>query len=85
MEDDKGDELELQLKVFDDHKDEDFDEFAHRWGKLRFVLFDNIRLELEDVNDVFEIVKNSVMETAAEPYFLSILQHIRDDFQVRPA
>ena len=45
-------------------------------------------MELEDVNDVFEIVKNSVIETPAEPYFLSILQHllyIRDDFQVKPA
>ena len=50
--------------------------------------FDNIRLELDDVNEVFELVKNSVMDTAAEPYFLSVLQHllcIRDDYQVRPA
>ena len=50
--------------------------------------FDNIRLELDDVNEVFELVKNSVMETAAEPYFLSVLQHllcIRDDYQARPA
>ena len=55
-------------------------EFAQR--------FDNIRLELDDVNEVFELVKNSVMDTAAEPYFLSVLQHllcIRDDYQVRPA
>merc|ERR1719369_1551433 len=80
LEDDNGDELELQLKVFDDFKEEDFDEFANR--------FDNIRLELEDVNEVFELVRNSVLDTAAEPFFLSILQHllcIRDDYQVRPA
>ena len=50
--------------------------------------FDNIRLELDDVNECFELVKNLVMDTPAEPYFLSILQHlvcIRDDALVRPA
>jgi len=80
LEDDNGEELDLQLKVFVEHKEEDFDEFAHR--------FDNIRLELDDVNEVFELVRNSVLDTAAEPFFLSILQHllcIRDDYQVRPA
>ena len=45
-------------------------------------------MELDDVNEVFELVRNSVLDTAAEPFFLSILQHllcIRDDYQVRPA
>ena len=53
-----------------------------------FFRFDSVRLELDDINDVFELVKNSVEGTAAEPFFLSVLQHllcIRDDFQVRPA
>merc|ERR1719430_1013511 len=80
LEDDNGEELDLQLKVFEEHKEEDFDEFAHR--------FDNIRLELDDVNEVFELVRNSVLDSAAEPFFLSILQHllcIRDDYQMRPA
>jgi len=80
LEDDNGEELDLQLKVFEEHKEEDFDEFAHR--------FDNIRLELDDVNEVFELVRNSVLDSPAEPFFLSILQHllcIRDDYQVRPA
>ena len=80
LESDKGIELQTQLKIFNEHKEEDFDEFAQR--------FDNIRLELDDVNDVFEMVKNLVMDSPAEPYFLSILQHlicIRDDALVRPA
>ena len=80
LENDKGEELQLQLKVFHEHKEEDFDEFAQR--------FDNIRLELDDVNECFELVKNLVMDSPAEPYFLSILQHlvcIRDDALVRPA
>merc|ERR1719187_222317 len=80
LESDNGEELQLQLKVFNEHKEEDFDEFAQR--------FDNIRLELDDVNECFELVKNLVMDTPAEPYFLSVLQHlvcIRDDAAIRPA
>merc|ERR1719209_1920743 len=80
LEDDNSDELQTQLKVFYEHKEEDFDEFAQR--------FDNIRLELDDVNECFELVKNLVMDTPAEPYFLSVLQHlvcIRDDAAIRPA
>merc|ERR1719471_941823 len=56
------------------------DEFAQR--------FDNVRLELDDINECFELVKNMVMDTPAEPYFLSIFQHllcIRDDVAIRPA
>ena len=30
LEDDPGEELELQLKIFFEHKEEDFDEFAQR-------------------------------------------------------
>merc|ERR1719245_784585 len=80
LEDDNSDELQTQLKVFYEHKEEDFDEFAQR--------FDNIRLELDDVDECFELIKNLVMDTNAEPFFLSILQHmicIRDDAQIRPA
>ena len=80
LENDKGEDLQTQLKVFNEHKEEDFDEFAQR--------FDNIRLELDDVNECFELVKNLVMDSPAEPFFLSILQHlvcIRDNALVRPA
>ena len=31
LEDDPGEELELQLKIFFEHKEEDFDEFAQRY------------------------------------------------------
>jgi len=80
LENDNGEELQLQLKVFNEHKEEDFDEFALR--------FDNIRIELDDMNECFELIKNLVLDTPAEPYFLSVLQHmicIRDDILVRPA
>ena len=31
LENDNGEELQLQLKVFNEHKEEDFDEFAQRY------------------------------------------------------
>lgn len=80
LEQDATEELQLQLKVFHEHREEDFEEFAVR--------FDNIRLELDDIDECFELIKNLVMETSAEPYFLSVLQHlicIRDDALIRPA
>ncbi|XP_018057951.1 PREDICTED: protein diaphanous [Atta colombica] len=80
LEKDESEDLATHLKIFNDHKEEDYEEFVQR--------FDNVRLELDDVNDCFEVVKNMVMDTSAEPYFLSILQHllfIRDDALVRPA
>ena len=58
--------LQVQLKVFYENRDDDSDEFAQR--------FDNVRLELDDINECFELVKNMVMNTPAEPYFLSIFQ-----------
>lgn len=66
--------------MFQDQKEEDFDEFAQR--------FDNIRVDFDDVGEIFELLNHTVAETAAEPYFLSILQHllcVRDDYFVRPA
>ncbi|XP_040164225.1 protein diaphanous [Anopheles arabiensis] len=68
------------IKIFNSYREEDFEEFSNR--------FDNVRLELDDMNDCFELLKNLVADTASEPYFLSILQHllfIRDDHQYRPA
>ncbi|XP_048510372.1 protein diaphanous isoform X3 [Athalia rosae] len=80
LEKDQSEDLANHLKILKDHKEEDYEEFVQR--------FDNVRLELDDVNDCFEVAKNMVMDTPAEPYFLSILQHllfIRDDALVRPA
>ena len=73
-------ELQLQLKVFEDYKDEDYDEFTAR--------FDSVRLDLDEVGDVFELVRSMCADTAAEPYLLSIMQHlvcVRDDHYLRPA
>lgn len=78
LEKDKSDDLSHHLRIFNEYKEDDYELFVQR--------FDHVRLELDDVNDCFEVVKNMVMETSAEPYFLSILQHlllIRDDALVR--
>lgn len=72
--------LKKHFKIFNDIRDDDFEEFSQR--------FDNVRFDLDDINDCFEVLKNLIVDTSAEPFFLSILQHllyIRDDFYYRPA
>uniref|UniRef100_UPI0037E855E0 protein diaphanous homolog 3-like n=1 Tax=Semicossyphus pulcher TaxID=241346 RepID=UPI0037E855E0 len=75
----KNEALDIQLKVFEEHKEEDMIEFSHR--------LEDIKSELDDAGDVFSIVQSMVKDSSAEPYFLSILQHlmlIRNDYLVRP-
>nr|XP_054588378.1 protein diaphanous homolog 3 isoform X2 [Nothobranchius furzeri] len=75
----RNEALDIQLKVFEEHKEEDMMEFSHR--------LEDIRNELDDVGDVFSIVQSLVKDSSAEPYFLSILQHlmlVRNDHLVRP-
>uniref|UniRef100_A0A7N8WUU2 Diaphanous-related formin 3 n=1 Tax=Mastacembelus armatus TaxID=205130 RepID=A0A7N8WUU2_9TELE len=70
----KNEALDIQLKVFEEHKEEDMIEFSHRLEDIKS----------EDINfNICSMVKDS----SAEPYFLSILQHlmlIRNDYLVRP-
>uniref|UniRef100_A0A667YT26 Diaphanous-related formin 3 n=1 Tax=Myripristis murdjan TaxID=586833 RepID=A0A667YT26_9TELE len=71
----RNEALDIQLKVFEEHKEEDMMEFSHR--------LDDIKSELEYPYHYTSVVKDS----SAEPYFLSILQHlmlIRNDYLVRP-
>ncbi|XP_036828980.1 protein diaphanous homolog 3 [Oncorhynchus mykiss] len=75
----RNDALDIQLKVFEEHKEEDLMELSHR--------LEDIKSELDDVGDVFNVVQSMVKDTGAEVYFLSILQHlmlIRNDYFVRP-
>lgn len=72
--------LENHFKIFNSFREDDYEEFSAR--------FDHVRCEIDDLNDCFELLKNLVVDTTAEPYFLSILQHmlfIRDDHVYRPA
>lgn len=75
-----NDNLIKHFKIFNEIREDDYEEFSQR--------FDNVRLEMDDMNDCFEVLKNLVVDTPSEPYLLSILQHllyIRDDYVFRPA
>uniref|UniRef100_A0A673GUL0 Protein diaphanous homolog 2-like n=1 Tax=Sinocyclocheilus rhinocerous TaxID=307959 RepID=A0A673GUL0_9TELE len=64
-------ELDIQLKVFNENKEEDSIELSHRLDDIR----------------VYHLLSNMVKDTGSEPYFLSILQHlllIRNDYYIRP-
>ncbi|KAL0973634.1 hypothetical protein UPYG_G00207560 [Umbra pygmaea] len=72
-------ELDIQLKVFNENKEEDSIELSHR--------LDDIRAEMDDMGEVYHLLSNMVKDTASETYFLSILQHlllIRNDYYIRP-
>ncbi|XP_041428686.1 protein diaphanous homolog 2 isoform X3 [Xenopus laevis] len=75
----ENEELDIQLKVFDENKEEDLLELSHR---LR-----DIRAEMDDINEVYHLLYNMLKDTASEACFLSILQHfllIRNDYYIRP-
>uniref|UniRef100_A0A670YAK0 Diaphanous related formin 3 n=1 Tax=Pseudonaja textilis TaxID=8673 RepID=A0A670YAK0_PSETE len=74
----RNEALDIQLKVFSEHKEEDMIEFYHR--------LDNIRTEFEyPLKYIYIYIWK--FDTSAENYFLSILQHlllIRNDNFIRP-
>lgn len=75
-----NDALKQHFKIFNEIREDDFEEFTQR--------FENVSFNMDDMADCFEVLKNLVTDTSSEPYFLSILQHllyIRDDFYFRPA
>lgn len=70
--------VKRQFDIFENNREDDSDELHER--------FDKVRLDMDDMQDCFEVLKNFTLETPCEPYFLSILQHllfIRDDVNVR--
>ncbi|XP_074864164.1 protein diaphanous homolog 2 isoform X4 [Carettochelys insculpta] len=74
----ENEELDIQLKVFDENKEEDFIELSHR--------LNDIRAEMDDMNEVYHLLYNMLKDTASENYFLSILQHlllVRNDYYIR--
>ncbi|XP_059918499.1 protein diaphanous homolog 1-like isoform X2 [Gadus macrocephalus] len=75
----ENEELRVQLNVFDEHAEEDSEELKAR--------LDDIRIEMDDVREVFEILFNTVKDSKAEGHFLSLLQHlllVRNDYLARP-
>lgn len=79
LEKDAVGDLLLQINVFYEHKENDYVEWVEKFDTT-------VRLEFDDVNECFDMLKSLVMDSPAEPYFLSILQHllfIRDDHLIR--
>ncbi|XP_034036949.1 protein diaphanous homolog 1-like [Thalassophryne amazonica] len=75
----ENEELRVQLSVFDEQAEDDSEELKAR--------LDDIRIEMDDVRDVFEILVNTVKDSKAENNFLSLLQHlllVRNDYMARP-
>lgn len=75
----ENEELRVQLSVFDDQAEDDSEDLRAR--------LDDIRIEMDDVREVFEILVNTVKDSKAENHFLSLMQHlllIRNDYLARP-
>jgi len=75
----ENDDLNVQLDIFEEHRDDDTTEFQQR--------FTDIKINFEDRNEIYQIITNLIQDTPSEPMFLSILQHlllIRDDVHARP-
>uniref|UniRef100_A0AAQ4NXB5 Diaphanous related formin 2 n=1 Tax=Gasterosteus aculeatus aculeatus TaxID=481459 RepID=A0AAQ4NXB5_GASAC len=78
-------ELDIQLKVFNENKEEDSIELSHRLDDIR-VVYLNL-FSRTDMNEVYHLLSNMVKDTSSEAYFLSILQHlllVRNDYYIRP-
>ncbi|VFV30468.1 diaph2 protein, partial [Lynx pardinus] len=85
----ENDELDIQLKVFDENKEDDLTELSHRLNDIRAEMeypFDKpqksfcmylffLYLYSTDMNEVYHLLYNMLKDTAAENYLLSILQH----------
>ncbi|XP_047209397.1 protein diaphanous homolog 1 isoform X2 [Girardinichthys multiradiatus] len=75
----ESEKLKVQLGVFDEQAEEDSEDLKVR--------LNDIRLEMDDVREVFEILFNTVKDSKAENHFLSLMQHlllIRNDYLARP-
>ncbi|KAJ8246895.1 hypothetical protein GJAV_G00256550 [Gymnothorax javanicus] len=75
----ENEELKVQLTVFDEQAEDDSDELRVR--------LDDVRIEMDDVTEVFQILMNTVKDSKAESHFLSLLQHlllVRNDYLARP-
>uniref|UniRef100_A0A8C4J706 Diaphanous related formin 1 n=1 Tax=Dromaius novaehollandiae TaxID=8790 RepID=A0A8C4J706_DRONO len=76
----ENEELKVQLSIFEEHGEEDSEDLRSQTHSFLNPFF-------TDFNEVFQILLNTVKDSKAEPFFLSILQHlllIRNDYEARP-
>ncbi|KAK9518085.1 hypothetical protein VZT92_023406 [Zoarces viviparus] len=75
----ENEELRVQLTVFDEQAEDDSEDLKAR--------LDDIRIEMDDAREVFDILVNTVKDSKGETHFLSLMQHlllIRNDYLARP-
>ncbi|XP_076853439.1 protein diaphanous homolog 1-like [Brachyhypopomus gauderio] len=75
----ENEELRVQLQVFDEQADKDSED-------LRSRLYD-VRVEMSDISEVFQMLLNNVKDSKAEGHFLSLMQHlllVRNNYMIRP-
>uniref|UniRef100_A0A452H264 Uncharacterized protein n=1 Tax=Gopherus agassizii TaxID=38772 RepID=A0A452H264_9SAUR len=76
----ENEELDIQLKVFDENKEDDLIELSHRLNDIK------AEMEYPFKNSLIYFILCIFSDTASENYFLSILQHlllVRNDYYVR--
>ncbi|XP_053497037.1 protein diaphanous homolog 1 isoform X3 [Ictalurus furcatus] len=75
----ENEELRVQLQVFDEQAEEDSEDLRSR--------LEDVRVEMDDISEVFQMLLNTVKDSKAEGYFLSLMQHlllVRNDYLIRP-
>ncbi|XP_063733036.1 LOW QUALITY PROTEIN: protein diaphanous homolog 1 [Eleginops maclovinus] len=75
----ENEELRVQLTVFDEQAEDDSEDLKAR--------LEDIRIEMDDVREVFDILVNTVKDSKGETHFLSMMQHlllVRNDYLARP-
>uniref|UniRef100_A0A8C6Y3Y0 Diaphanous related formin 2 n=1 Tax=Naja naja TaxID=35670 RepID=A0A8C6Y3Y0_NAJNA len=78
----ENEELDIQLKVFDENKEEDLIEMAHRLNDIKVEMEYPLKIIIIYIY-FYHLLYNMLKETTSENYFLSILQHfllIRNDY-----
>ncbi|GAB1604558.1 protein diaphanous homolog 2-like isoform X1, partial [Argonauta hians] len=71
-------DLKTQLNVFSIQAEEDSDDLFQR--------YENVKIELSNIDDCYGLLMNSINSTPCSNYFLSILQHfllVRDESNVK--
>uniref|UniRef100_A0A8C8SP08 Protein diaphanous homolog 2 n=1 Tax=Pelusios castaneus TaxID=367368 RepID=A0A8C8SP08_9SAUR len=78
----ENEELDIQLKVFDENKEEDLIELSHRLNDIKA----EMEYPFKNSMVLYHLLYNMLKDTSSENYFLSILQHlllVRNDYYVR--
>ncbi|KAK3558541.1 hypothetical protein QTP86_019009, partial [Hemibagrus guttatus] len=84
----ENEELRVQLQVFDEQAEEDSEDLRSRLEDVRIEMEYPFKIVLfTDISEVFQVLLNTVKDSKAEGFFLSLMQHlllVRNDYLIRP-